>query len=223
MKQKKINNLIIDYILNNYDKETPIFTKDIYQKYSEISRSTIRSILSRLVKENNIVRIAEGIYSLPNYDCAIGTIAISNNEIINKKYIRNDGKIFGYRTGISFANKLGLTTQTAGVDSIISNCVANKKREVKLNKTRVIVNSPRVEVTANNYKLLQILDLLNDYTSFSEINLEEGASTIFKYLEGVNLERKEVEKIVNSYPREAQVNFYKIRCQDAITSKYYRV
>ena len=31
MKQKKINNLIIDYILNNYDKETPIFTK-IYIK-----------------------------------------------------------------------------------------------------------------------------------------------------------------------------------------------
>lgn len=83
----------------------------------------------------------------------------------------------------------------------------------------MILNAPRVRVTDSNYKLLQVLDLLNNLERYSEYDLKKATINILKYVEGINLDEEEVEHIVSRYPLEAQVKFYKIGGANAITRK----
>lgn len=105
------------------------------------------------------------------------------------------------------------------MDFIVSNAVSKKKREIKIKNNRLIVDAPRVKVNSGNFKLLQILDLLNEFNSLSEIDLKTAKTTILEYLSEKQLNESELEKIVSSYPLKAQVNFYKIGGQNAFTSR----
>lgn len=211
MKIKKTKDIILDYILNNYDKKTPIFVKDIYKKFPDISQGTIRSLFKRLSKTKQLEKINNGVYSLPNKDSILGKPSVYVNDVIQKKYILNDsGQRIGYESGINFANKLGLTSQTASVSTIYSNRVSNKKRETKIKNNRLIVNAPRVLVNDKNYKLLQVLDLLNNFDKYSEYDLKISSKKILDFISTIDLDENTMEDIVSAYPLEAQVKFYKI-------------
>jgi len=149
----------------------------------------------------------------------MGKPSVFTSDILNKKYLINENGFIGYRTGLSFANFLGLTTQTASVESVISNTVSNKKREIKINNNRFIINAPRYQVTNENYKLLQILDLLNGFDSYSEIDFKTASKIILKYITDIMLTEEEIEKIVSSYSLEAQVRFYIIGGHNVIASE----
>lgn len=219
MVKKKKNTEIYNYIVNNYKLNQPILIKDIYTSFSSINEITIRSILKRLAEKELIIKIKNGVYGLPNKESIMGKPSVFTTDILNKKYLLDDKVIVGYKTGLNFANMVGLTTQTASVESIISNAVSNKKREIKINNNRFIINAPRYKVTNENYKLLQILDLLNEFDSYSEVDLKSATKLILKYIYDLKLDEEEMEKIVSSYPLEAQVRFYKIGGQNVIASK----
>jgi len=87
--------------------------------------------------------------------------------------------------------------------------VSNKKRKININKSKVIINAPRVKVNDENYKLLQILDVLNDFEKLSEIDLESATPIIWNYLKDLKLSKEEINQCADSYPLQAQVKFYK--------------
>lgn len=219
MKRKNINTDIYNFIVKNYRVDQPIVIKDIYASFSYINVNTIRSIIKRLSEKELVIKIKNGIYALPDKKNIMGKSSVYTTDIIRKKYLGYDKFVIGYKTGLNFANIVGLTTQTASVESIISNVVSNKKREIKINNIRLIINAPRLKVTNENYKLLQILDLLNEFEKYSEIELKSASKNILKYISDLRLDEEEMEKIVSSYPLEAQVRFYKIGGQNVITSE----
>lgn len=219
MKKKSTSSEIYDYILNNYSLDEPILIKEVSEIFPTINTNTIRSIFSRLKDNGLVVMIDSGIYALLNNNSVLSKPKVYTSDIIKKKYIGDDMNTIGYRTGINFANQLGLTTQTASVDFIVSNAVSKKRREIKIKNNRLIVDAPRVEVNSDNFKLLQILDLLNEFSSLSEVDLKTAKTRILEYLSKIELDESELEKIVSSYPLRAQVNFYKIGGQNAIASK----
>lgn len=137
MKNKSTKDLLYEYIVNKYQINTPILITDIYEFFSNINRNTIRSVVNRLLNENSITKIKNGVYALPNTDSVLNMPSVYISDIIQMKYIGNNDCVFGYKTGINFANELGLTTQTANVESIISNNVSKKKREITLNKNAI--------------------------------------------------------------------------------------
>lgn len=211
MNSQKIKDIVWDYIISNYDKKTPIFVKDIYNMFPDVSESTIRSLFKRFKESERLEKINKGVYALPNKESILGKSTVYVSDVIQKKYIINNfGERIGYESGIDFANQLGLTSQTASVPTIYSNQVANKKRETKLKNNRIIINSPRVTVSDRNYKLLQVLDLLNNFEKYSEYDLKKSSKIILDFLSTIELAEEVVEEIVSKYPLEAQVKFYKI-------------
>lgn len=220
MKKQKKKDIILGYIQSNYDKRTPIFVKDLYSTFPDISEGTIRSIFKRFNESGVLEKVNNGVYALPNKESVLGKATVWISDVVENKYIRDDkGNRVGYNSGINFSNLIGLTSQTASVNTIYSNNVSNKKRMTKLKNNRLILNAPRVKVTDLNYKLLQVLDLLNNLERYSEYDLKKASVKILKYLENVNLDEDEVENIVSMYPLDAQVKFYKIGGANAITRK----
>ena len=219
MKKRNTSTELYEFIIKKYSFNEPILLQDVYASFPEINKNTIRSILKRLIENEKVIKIKNGIYALPNPNSIMGKPTVYTSDIIKKKYLGDERLIIGYKAGLNFANKLGLTTQTASVETIVSNAVSNKKREIKVNNSRLIIDAPRYKVTNENYKLLQILDLLNEFERYSEIDLKPASKSLLKYISDIRLDDEIVEKIVSTYPLEAQVRFYKIGGHYAIASE----
>lgn len=211
---------IYDSIKNSYKNGQPFFLKDLYKQFPEVKEGTIRESIRRLINEEKILKAKNGVYELPNPNRVLKSHVVNISKVVEQTYLKDkEDKLIGYRSGINFANQLGLTSQTASVDVVYSNAVSNRKREIKLNKSRLIINSPRVEVTNKNYKLLQVLDLLTEFEKYSEYDLKQAESKIFSYISGIKLSIEEMDRIVEAYPLAAQVKFYKIGGANVITQR----
>ncbi len=216
----KISTSVLDYISSSYDVYAPIFIKEIYKVFPDINKNTIRSLFKRFKDQGKLIIIDKGVYALPNVYSIFEQATVYAEGVAEEKYIRTIiGKIIGYNSGINFANSLGLTSQTASVPTIFSNIVSDKKRMTKIKNKRIIINRSRVEVTKENFKLLQILDLLNDFDKYCEKNLKEASEILLKYLTQVTMSETELDRIVSAYPLKAQVKFYKIGGQYAVAQK----
>lgn len=218
MKKRTIIDRLYDYLDNTYGYNKPVFLKDLYDAFPGVKEGTIRESLRRLVNSKKLIKSQNGVFGLPDPNRVLKTPVLSAEDSFNKKYIRkDDGAIVGYRSGFYIANALRLTTQTASIIEIYSNEVSKKRRMIKIKNARAIINKPRVIVSNSNYKLLQILDILNDFDKYSEYSLEESKNIFFEYLNGIKLSKTEIENIVAEYPKDAQIRFYKIGGTNAFT------
>lgn len=70
---------------------------------------------------------------------------------------------------------------------IVSNKATTDYRVTTLAKSRIIIRSPKVHVTKDNYNALQFLDILKDVDVYSEISGKKFQERLFKYMRAVNL------------------------------------
>jgi hypothetical protein len=220
MKKKKVIDRLSDYIEKTYTFSEPFLLKELYDVFPDVRQGTIRESLRRLYKQDKLIKSKNGVYGLPNPNRILKTALINSEDAVNKKYIKaEDGTVIGYRSGFYIANALRLTTQTSSDLVIYSNAVSKKKRTIRIKNMRVIINQARVKVTKDNFKLLQVLDLLVDFKKFSEYSLSESKKIISDYLNGLNLSTEEIERIADAYPKDAQIQFYKLGGTHAFTHK----
>lgn len=218
--ETSFKNTIYQYIIEHYTLNEPVQQKDIYEVYNSKTPSIIRKNLSMLCEENKLVRVSNGIYAIPDKTNIFKGYNVSTNDIIDSKYLfdRNN-KVIGYMSGLNFSNILGLTTQTASIPTIVSNVGPRDKRLIQINKRKYVVLKSKVSVTDENYKLLQVLDLLLDFDLYSEYPLNDSFDKIKNYLADLKLDIDEIEHIVSLYPLESQVKFYKLGGPNVVTRK----
>lgn len=207
------------YIEKNYDYNTPILTSEIKELFPDVKDGTIRQILRRLKEDSFLEQTGPGTFFKPKKMGVLKKAYITTEQVTRKKYLYDESNIVGYITGFNFANELSLTTQTSHVMQLVSNKVSDKKRRIKIGNRSIIVESPRVQVTNSNYKLLQILDLLTSFEKYSELDLYEAKPKILNYLSKLNLSIEELDMIVSKYPIRAQLKFYKLGDINEITLK----
>ena len=96
----------------------------------------------------------------------------------------NDNNIFGYYTGLTFFNKLGLTTQVPNVIEVTTNKEKSNKRTININGRKVILRRGKVFIDNDNYKVLQFLDMFNMIKLYQ---IEENYDILKKYItENIN-------------------------------------
>jgi hypothetical protein len=218
MKPPSITNRIYDFMKEKSQFYQPFLLKNLYRQFPDIKDGTVREMMRRLVGEKKVIKIKNGLYVLPNPERVLQSYAFNLMNIIDSVYLKNqDNEFIGYRSGINFANLLGLTSQTASVEVIYSNNVSTRKREIKIQNNRLMINAPRVKITNQNYKLLQLLDLLTDFEKVSEYELDQVQSKLLAYINAIQISSKELNRIVEAYPLAAQVKFYKIGAVNVIT------
>ena len=157
---KKIMELIIEYI-DKIEIGVPIFTSDI-QEYvlNEIHTAkllVINEYINRYEKNNDsFVRYKKGIY-YKSIDTYFGKSKIKQNELERRLYLEDKNDVFGYETGPSLINRLGLTTQVPKYTYYAT----NKNRLEKCNNMIELVK-PMIKITKDNFKYLQILDVISN-------------------------------------------------------------
>ena len=135
--------MLYDCILKNYDKDEPIFLSELPGD----SRDYVRQEMKKLVDDGKLERLFNGVYYL-SYTTILGTKGkMSIDKYVDKKFIKSNGRVTGYITGIQLANMYGFTTQTPACIEVCSNEATTKQRKLCIDGRNLIVYKPITEIT----------------------------------------------------------------------------
>lgn len=195
--------LVLEYI-EQYPEDEPIFIEDIKKyvigKYEEDNKQenvlkNINVILNRLKNEGIIKAEYKGVYYKPIISM-FGAVPLNTNKLRKLKYLEDkDGNIKGYIVGAKLFNKLGLTTLVPNVTDIVTNeCKYHKQYDKKL---RTYITKPKIEITNENYRYLQFIDILDNKDNIP-IDAPNADEILYRIIEECKLD---FEKIIK-YARE---------------------
>jgi len=214
---------LYDYILENFKKDEPFFVSELNMPGS--TKNNIRQALKVLCDKGLAIRYDTGVYYIPkdspsaenNVKTELArltpkTAPFTDIDIAVKKYIYDHGEYFGYYTGFVFANAMHLTTQVPFVREIASNNSGGVKRKVEIGDSKFILKEPKTIITTENFKILQLLDLLNDYDFYmDEDNDEEFVKyNLLSYIKKMKIPNNVFNNYLEFYPDSIYKTLYKL-------------
>ena len=196
--------MLYDYIVNNYDKDEPIFLSELPGN----SRDYVRQEMKQLADEGKVERLYNGVYYL-SYMTILGTKGrVSVDKLVEKKYISYQGKVSGYITGIQLANMYGFTTQNPSCIEVCSNEATTKQRKLDIDGRKVIVYKPLAEINKENKSALQFLDLMSSIDKYSDLSGEEFEKKLKEFVRAVNVDFMKVKEYISLFPDRVFRNIY---------------
>ena len=196
--------MLYDYILKNYEKDEPIF---LYELPGD-SRDYIRQEMKKLVDDGKLERLFNGVYYL-SYTTILGTKGkMSIDKYVDKKFIKSNGRVTGYITGIQLANMYGFTTQTPACIEVCSNEATTKQRKLCIDGRNLIVYKPITEITKENQAALQFLDLMTTIDKYSEISGNLLRMKLKEFVNILNVDFSIVKRYIALFPDRVYRNIY---------------
>lgn len=200
--------MLYEYLKANYKPNEPIFVSDVALPVSD---TNLRRMFKDLCDSGKVVRFDKGIYYIPKQSRLKGGVPLGTDTVVRAKYIIRKGKIEGYYSGYTFANQLGITTQVPYVTEVVSNNARSRFRELDLKGRRVVLRKPRITITEENFRVLQLLDLLSNVTQYADEDIEDVARRVKDYMKKEGINRENVDKYVGEYPDRIYKNMYEMR------------
>ena len=185
--------MLKSYLLENYGYNEPIFLNDL--KIEGLSENAVRQSVKRHVAKSFLERYDNGIYYIPKAGGLLGKSYLDPLLVIMRKYVRNKYETYGYITGLSFVNQLGLTTQMPAVIEIVTNTEATNGRTVMVGSQKVRIKKSAVPVSNNNVELLQLLDCIVQAEKYTELSLKETVDTMLSYVRQKRFTKEQLSEV----------------------------
>ena len=200
------DNMIYDYLMENYKQGEPIFSADIH--IHEMSEENIRYHLKKLTDDGVICRFESGIYYLPKRNILGEYSKLSAETVAIHKYILKHGKRVGFYSGYTLANQLGLSTQVPFKEEITSNYAPAQVREIKIKDRKYIIRRPVIPVTEENAYTLQFLDCLKDIDKSAEEDMKNCGIILTQFAQKHNITKEKVDQLLGYYPLKVYKAIY---------------
>ena len=168
------------YLMQNYGYDEPIFINDLL--IDGMTDNAVRQAIKRLVAAGFLERYDNGIYYIPRNSGILGKSYLDPAMVVIRKYVQNKSETYGYITGLSFANQLGLTTQMPAVIEVVTNRESTNGRLITVGKQKVRIKKSTVPVSDANAELLQLLDSVGQVEKYTELPMKETINTIITYM-----------------------------------------
>ena len=185
--------MIKDFLLEEYGENEPIFLNDL--SIEGMSENEVRQSVKRLNNSGFLKRYDKGIYYIPKQSSVLNQSYLNPNVVIMRKYIENQGEVFGFITGISLANQLGITSQVPAVLDIVTNKEATNGRNVQVGTQKVRIRKPIISISKNNVAFLQFIDLLNNVEKYTELDDCQTRSILIAYLRHLKLSKNQLYEL----------------------------
>lgn len=185
--------MLKSYLLENYGYDEPIFLNDL--KIEGLSENAVRQSVKRLVAKGFLERYDNGIYYISKAGGLLEKSYLDPLLVIMRKYVMNKYETYGYITGLSFVNQLGLTTQMPAVIEIVTNTEATNGRTVMVGSQKVRVKKSAVPVSNNNAELLQLLDCVGQAEKYTELSLKEMVDTMLSYVRQKRFTKEQLSEV----------------------------
>ncbi|MDR2202145.1 MAG: hypothetical protein LBP26_05220, partial [Clostridiales bacterium] len=101
----------INKLIKRYGYNSPVFTEEILAAWNGYSRPWIFRLLKEAVKSGLLKKYSYGVYYIPLPVSLGGASALSPRAVMEKRYIRFNGAVYGYYSGLALLNGLGLSAK----------------------------------------------------------------------------------------------------------------
>ena len=172
--------MLKSYLMENYGYNEPIFLNDL--SIEGLSENAVRQSVKRLVASGFLERYDNGIYYIPKRGGLLEKRYLDPSMVIIRKYVENQLNKYGYITGLSFANQLGLTTQMPAIIEIVTNRESTNGRMLMVGNQKVRVKKSSISVSEDNAELLQLLDAIGQAERYTELTIEETIDILITYI-----------------------------------------
>lgn len=205
--------MLLEFLKSKFGPGKPIFTEDA--EPLGLSAGNLRQQFKKLVDAGELSRFEPGVYFLPDPNHKY--YPISSNMVAEYKYITDGDEIYGYYSGYTFANQLGLCLQVPYKEEIVTNNTTAIAREVKVGKIPFYIRRAKVAVTKENRNVLQLLDLLKDVEEYTDYCCEEEAPDIIRrHILRNKILRADVDKYIENFPLKTYKYIYDLRLYDVL-------
>ena len=152
--------------------------------------------IERLIKKGLINRASTGVFYKPK-KTAFGNLKPMEEELL-KPYLFDNGKRIAYITGTSLYNRMGLTTQMPKNIRVASR---SKRIVTKIGSIQVKPVKSYLDVTNENYYLMELLDVLKDFKTIPDTEKNQVIKFMLQKIKSLsNKEKKEFVEITLKYP-----------------------
>lgn len=206
-------------------KELEIFeANSLYTKsFKHIPKYAFFKTLSRLTKNNELIRVSKGVYSVPK-QTRFGLNRANEKQIINYYLGENINK--GISVGYQLYQRNKLTTQISRNYIIYSNNINQEIKKID----NIMILKTNLNYSINTKKVVELLEVLQNYNQIEELNYknlytfisnhinEYSEKTLSKVLSEIKYKKStlaSLENALNYFNIENNVNKYL-----NITSKY---
>lgn len=194
---------IVSNLQDKYGINNPIFIDEIRLMFNNYSKIRVAQLIQESIAIGKLARFENGIYYIPA-KTIFGISTLSTIKVIEKKYIKKDEEVYGFYSGISFINNIGLTTQVPNIYEIMTNKESTRVRKVKIENQELVLRKSRVKITKDNYITLQFLEFITSTCIEFLLNNKEKIS---KYYFN-NVDKNQVIKYMTEYPSKTIKNLY---------------
>ncbi len=186
---------LFETLLNTFGTNEPIMTNEIV--YGDYSRPWLYKELNKLCEEGKLIRFERGVYYIPT-ETPFGVSVLDPSKVITKKYINNGKEQIGYYSGITFLNKLRLSTQMSNTVEIYTNNEPSNVREVFVGRQKILLRKSRTTVDNSNAVVLSFLEMMNLVpTGFFDA---EKMPIIKKYIAENKITKDKITKYAPYFP-----------------------
>ncbi|MDR3293349.1 MAG: hypothetical protein LBT20_04505 [Clostridiales bacterium] len=183
-----------------YGVNTPIFLDEIKTAVKGYSVPYIFQSIREAVEKGELIRYDDSIYYIPT-ETIFGKSAINSYDVIEKKYIKDKGKTFGFYSGWIFLNAIGGTAQVPNILEVVTNKETMRVREARLGGKEIILRKPKCTVNSENQKPLQMLEVANKFEIDKYIK-----RALLNYAKANKITAKDLLKYVEFYPAKVAKN-----------------
>lgn len=206
--------MLLEFLKKNFGPGKPIFTADA--ECLGLSPVNLRQQFKKLCDSHQLLRFEAGVFFLPDPNGEYYPKP-SANMVAEYKYIRNEQDVYGYYSGYTFANQLGLTLQVPYKEEIVSNNATAVVREVKVGNIPFFIRRARIPVTRENCFTLQLLDLLKDVEEYTDYECEEEAPDRIKgFIQRAKITRADIDKYIGEFPLKTYKSIYDLRLESVL-------
>lgn len=185
--------MLKDYLMENFGYNEPIFLNDL--SVAGLSENAVRQSVKRLVAGGFLERYDSGVYYIPKKGGLLDKSYLDPSLVIIRKYVQNKFETYGYVTGISFANQLGLTTQIPAVIEVVTNRESTNGRIITVGNLKVRVKKPAVTVSDSNAELLQLLDSIGQAEKYTELPMKETIDILISYVKQKRFTKEQLSEV----------------------------
>lgn len=207
---------VYQFLTNTYQENEPIFLSEIV--IPEMKDVIIRQQIKKLTCKGLIKRFDTGIYYIPRKSMFKSGSTLSVDDVIRKKYLKDQSGRCGYLGGLLFANRIGITTQVPMTYEIFTNKATTEYRNTKIGNVRVILKKPCTVIRDDNVTELQFLDLIKDVDEVSEIKGTELQNQLISYMKTQRMNFNSLKPYLKYYPDRIYKNMYEVGLLNGISA-----
>ena len=119
-------------------------------------------------------------------------------------------EIFGYYSGNSFANQLGISMQVPRKIEIVSNNSNSSPREIEIGGRKFLIRKSSIVINRENVYVLQLLELLKNIEVYMDGSYDEARVKIEEYIDIHDIRKESVNRHIREFPINVFKNYYEL-------------